>query len=564
MSELIKSVLLLDYDSLYRSLAGAGGEVAARLATRVPGWIAGIEAGELIGPRPTERAIMVKRCYADPSLLGQNIDHFTAAAFSIVECPASVAGTRQADINIAIDAIEAIADPVAYDEFIVLSAEPALSPLLARLKARGRRTAIYADKTTAPAHRALADGALDVTTFAEFLLTHDADEAASAAALDRAEIEAFARKIHAATNIPLFSPKAFAEMFRFLTAEIAANGYHFQTTAKNVADRLMETGRSVTRRQVVFIVKGLALKGHVFSTSDTPRKLAEVFREQASYLIGNAGLTLDEDQERLLNAWLVDRVPVNAAPPAARVQPAAPPMPRPEIKAPVEIAKPAQPEETVVAVVPVEPAVNEPATPAERKPAEQRPVAQSPKPTAEVRPPAKAPVEKPVTPATKPAPAKRTPPPQRPQESKTGKAMISPDDARAAIAARVAASVQSKTGGPRPNRPAVRPPAAHRPATPRTDLATPAPESAQTRSIESSILAAIAEAVDVLVEDGTTTKSDSLQMATKKQSASESPARPRPAAMPEPEPGEGSGDIGDEIQRIIATYNRTRKETPRT
>ena len=160
---------------------------------------------------------------------------------------------------------------------------------------------------------------------AEFLLTNDAPEAVSAGGIDRTEIEGFARKIHAATSIPLFSPRTFAELFRLLTEEIVANGYHFQTTAKNVAERLAEGGRTVTRRQVVFIVKGLALKGHVFSTSDTPRKLAEVFREQARYLIENAGLKLDEQQEKILSAWLVDRVPATLARPApAPVRPIAP------------------------------------------------------------------------------------------------------------------------------------------------------------------------------------------------------------------------------------------------
>ena len=36
------------------------------------------------------------------------------------------------------------------------------------------------------------------------------------ASADRAQIEAFAREIHAATNIPMFSPKTFADLFRIL------------------------------------------------------------------------------------------------------------------------------------------------------------------------------------------------------------------------------------------------------------------------------------------------------------------------------------------------------------
>ena len=449
----------------------------------------GSRPASCIGPGSIERAIVVKRCYADPALLAQNGDRFTAAGFTVIECPASVSGTRGADIDIAIDAIDALADPAGYDEFIVLSAEPALAPVLARLHEHDRRTATYADTTTTSAHRALADGVLEVAAFAEFLLTHDGDEAASAAALDRAEIEAFARKIHAATNIPLFSPKTFAELFRFLTSEIAANGYHFQTTAKNVADQLAETGRSVTRRQVVFVVKGLALKGHVFSTSDTPRKLAEVFREQAHYLIGSAGLTLDDNQERLLSAWLVDRVPVDyLRPPLSR-----PDRPRRQADRAGEAgADQARQHEH------------------RRPPRQRRRARPSPPPSRNLRrrpaaeggrPPGRWP-SKPAAAAPKPPTETQGAAPQSPPRQRAGRTMISPDDARAAIAARVAASVRAKPAAA-PNRQATNPPAAEEPAesAETTEPAAEAPEPVKAQSLESSILAAIAEAVDVLVED---------------------------------------------------------------
>lgn len=565
MAEPITSALLVDYDSLHRSLAGAGGEAAARLATRVANWVAAIESGQLIGPGRTGRAIMIRRCYADPALAGRGSEHFAAAAFAVVDCPASGGGTRSADLNMAIDAIAALADPAGIDEFILLSAEPSLAPLLTRLKVNKRRTAIYADATTTPGYRALADAVLEIGAFAEFLLTHDAGDAAAAgAALDRAEIEAFARKVHAATNIPLFSPRTFAELFRILTEEIATNGYHFQTTAKNVADRLVETGRSVTRRQVVFIVKGLALKGHVFSTSDTPRRLAEVFREQARYLIDNAGLALDEQQERLLGAWLVDRVsatpaPVAAAwtrPPAApsttpvleKEAPAAPPQ---ATARPPEPAKPAptppQP--------PQPPATGErPAAPRERPVAAE--IATAPPPAAET-PPAETPA------AAQPAPA-----PEAPAVAKPGPPMISPDEAKAAIAAKVAASVRIKPGSrltaPAGGSPPTSPvsPEESRPSA--RQAAGPATPS-EPESIESSILAAIAQAVDVLVEDSGSakTKSTAPPQSRRRAAAPPPPPKPRPKAEPEPEARAQGDDIGDEIQRIIANYSRNRKKEPR-
>ena len=73
-----------------------------------------------------------------------------------------------------------------------------------------------------------------------------------------------------ATNVPLFAPRTFADLFRHLVEEVTENGYHFQKTAENVATRMTDTGRNVSRRQVVFVVKGLALKGHVSSHPTIP------------------------------------------------------------------------------------------------------------------------------------------------------------------------------------------------------------------------------------------------------------------------------------------------------
>ena len=130
----------------------------------------------------------------------------------------------------------------------------------------------------------------------------------------------------------MFSPRTFADLFRILAEEVAQHGYHFNDTAKTVAERLAGAGRNVTSRQVVFVVKGLALKGHVFSTNDTAERLAEVFREQARYLIGGAGITLDADREALLAAWI-------AAPAAPAAKPARPTRPAPENK-PARAAEP--------------------------------------------------------------------------------------------------------------------------------------------------------------------------------------------------------------------------------
>ncbi len=525
MADPVKCVLLVDYDGLRRSLAAeAGDDVADRLSGRLDDWAGAIESGELIGPAGATRTLALRRCYINRAEAADAAKAYEQAGFEIVDGD----GATSPDLRIAVDAMDAVIDAAGPTDIVLLATAPDLSPLVERLQTRGHRVAIYADNSTAADYRAAADVVLGAADFATFLTEGRLPEPPAAkSAVERGKIEAFAREIHAATSIPLFSPKTFAELFHHLAEEVTASGYHFQDTARNVADRLESSGRNVTPRQVVFVVKGLALKGHVFSTTDTAKSLAEVFREQARYLIGGAGITLDEEREALLAAWI-------AAPATARDQ-----------QAPARPAKPAPPKPA--------------AKPPEAKSAARQPDNKS------ARPAGKPQAAKPAAPARPPERPKSAalPPKQSQLPAKPGPK--SPGEVRAAIAARIAASAKLKPS----NRPAAPPP---KPAAPKA-----APPADEPDPIESSILAAIAEAVDVLVEDsgGDAEKSGSGKPARAKprpteerdgddQPAREQTALPSPEGKPPADEGEdGGGDIGDEIQRIVASYNRNRKDDDR-
>ncbi len=471
MAEPVKTILLVDPDSLGRSVAASSGEdVGNQLADRLDEWIAAVEAGALIELAGTARTIVDKRCYVGPATADAVRETFTAAGFDIVERP-----NETADLSLAVDAMDAATTAAESTELILLTAAPDLTPLVERLKARGHRIVIYADDDTAADYRTAADTVLSAIDFAAFV---GSDKAAAPTApaqlpVERGKVEAFAREIHAATNIPLLSPKTFAELFRCLAEEVATRGYHFQETARNVVERLNDAGRSATARQVVFVVKGLALKGHVFSTSDTAERLAEVFREQARYLIGNANITLGEERERLLAAWIA--APRQAAAALAPVAPAGP--------AKVASDKPAQKSSTAKAGKATKPAApSKPAKPPERP----KSAALPPKPT--------------------------------PQPSKSETKRPSPAEVRAAISARFAASARAKLASRLPAAPA---------AKPKSSPAKPSPPSEANDSIESSILAAIAEAVDVLVEDSTGTEENPTPRGAKREP--DEPARPAEA-----------------------------------
>jgi hypothetical protein len=134
-------------------------------------------------------------------------------------------------------------------------------------------------------------------------------------AVDRDALAALVRRIHQATSVPLFSPKAFADLFRLLVEEVRANGYKFQSTSENVANGMNALGRNVTKRQVGFVIKGLALRGHVFGDGDRPEQLAEAFYEQVLFLSENAKVLLSDPEKGLVLAWVVGLRREEPAPP---------------------------------------------------------------------------------------------------------------------------------------------------------------------------------------------------------------------------------------------------------
>jgi hypothetical protein len=462
--------------------------------------------------------------------------------------------------------------------------------VLIRLRAHNRQAVVYATPETGASYKAIADRMVDQEPFIALLTSAEEPKAVETAATrvsptvtptietpaaDRNEIEALARKVHAATNVPLFSPKSYLELFRALAEEIARNGYHFQATAENVAAKLTASGRNATRRQIVFIVKGLALKGHVFSNTDTPERLADVFREQVIYLIRNAGLELTAREQAILPAWIIGRA--GSASSVAEIEPekAAPaPLPKPKEEPVQKVAteKPLpKPEDQAKAAKkkPGKPPV--PFNKGELAPLPPRPAVFTPKPTETPKPvdsaPKAAEVPKPAT------PARVTIPPRPNPLSPLKPAAITPKplSGTAPLAPKPAPALPgvSPTRVPLPQAKTIARPIAEKPPAEKTPPEPPAPveekpvaEKAPAEkgtpvpggnTVESSILAAIAQAVDVLVEDSSDAKAsagnDDLRQTD----------NPAPAANELPPPD--SDDIGDEIQRIIATYNRDRQQS---
>jgi hypothetical protein len=300
---------------------------------------------------------------------------------------------------------------------------------------------------------------------------------------------------------------------------------------------------------VLFVVKGLALKGHVFSTTDTPERLAEVFREQVLYLAGNSGIEVSEEETALLPAWIVGR---SAAPP-----------PRPAATPPSKSATPSTTEKkSLLRRRPARPVTTR-SEPEEEKPpaSEAAPVKAEPEPE----------VKKP----TSPSGSSHL---RRLAELRAGGASRTPSRLAALRAGRNGDKEKAAATAPEPSSSRAK----AEPA-PRNTSKSPAKKADEPvkDELENSILAAIAEAVDVLVEDGGSGKDkdtgeddDSIgeidieaeigEIIEAEAAADPDDETPEIAEGPPPEaePSEGgdSDDIGDEIQRIIASYSKARQK----
>ncbi|MBB5754943.1 NYN domain-containing protein [Prosthecomicrobium pneumaticum] len=702
MASIIKSVLFVDYDSIYLSLRSREPGIARRFASRPGVWVDAIERGELIDPPVQEgerRRVLLRRCYADPKLLGSARSAFAANGFQVIDCSPLPGRERNAsEVNIALDVVDALAHSTSFDEFIILSADTDFTPLIIRLRAHARMAAIYATPTTALGYRAIADGTLDENGLVSVLApTADAEspeveteeaEVVRPGIADREELAALARRVHNATNVPLLSPKVFGELFRALAAEVSENGYHFQATAENVAARLAALGRNTSRRQIAFVVKGLALRGHVFSGNDSPDRLAEVFIEQVLYLTRAAGIELDDDELASIRAWIQGRTaaapqlrsaeraprlaepagppaeppripeppqvtpplperprpaPVAAAPQPAAARPVVPPQPQVQHPAPSAYSPPqpvvypaapsaayppqpapfaAQPQPpafqtpppafqpqrsafqpgpaqppaaTQPPPQPVHPPQPVPAVPrAAPRPEPQRPAALIPEPPYAPEPP-----RAPAPPRPQAAPPRPVPPPQpvpgraeepppvepaaRPvSEIAPQRPTVAPPRPRGPVRAVSTGETSARSTPTRSVRPANAPNAAIRPPARRT--APPAQRDVQPGEddpIETSILAAIAEAVDVLVEEeqdvdlAVAPQPEAAMPAQAPQPRRADPPAPQPQpelrqpqpvqpqAQPEPDLLEEEGDIGEEIQRILSVYSQSRKPPSR-
>lgn len=164
-----RTALFVDFDNVYIGLQRLDPVAAEAFATDPAHWLSELENGT-DSEGDFTRKFLIRACYLNPSRFAQFRPNFTRAGFQVVDCPSlTQQGKSSADINLVLDAVDALAAPTRYEEFVIVSADADFTPLALRCRAADRRVTIMTASPAAAAYRAVADHVITADDLAELV-----------------------------------------------------------------------------------------------------------------------------------------------------------------------------------------------------------------------------------------------------------------------------------------------------------------------------------------------------------------------------------------------------------
>lgn len=204
-----RTALFVDFDNVYIGLQRLDPVAAEAFATNPAHWLGELETGSDSEGDFTRR-FLIRACYLNPSRFSQFRPNFTRAGFQVVDCPSlTQQGKSSADINLVLDAVDALAASTHYEEFVIVSADADFTPLALRCRAADRRVTIITASPAASAYRSVADAVVTADELAD-LVTQTASTLAVDSSVTEAPVatEAPAVSVAPATAAPARSKKA--------------------------------------------------------------------------------------------------------------------------------------------------------------------------------------------------------------------------------------------------------------------------------------------------------------------------------------------------------------------
>ncbi len=124
------------------------------------------------------------------------------------------------------------------------------------------------------------------------------------------EIYSLATKIHSITDLPLLKPDHYTKLFGILAEEVSSNGFILSETGKHVHEECIDEGLPISRSHINFVVTGITRGGYNLNDKKeiTPKALAMAFFNHTVELCQVSQLTLSDEEEERLRAWLAPAV----------------------------------------------------------------------------------------------------------------------------------------------------------------------------------------------------------------------------------------------------------------
>jgi len=165
----LNTALFIDFDNIYINLAEQDTQAADKFATNPDRWLSWLERQLPINYRGgsfTNRRILIRRCYLNPSSFSEYRPHFIRSAFEVIDCPPLTArGKTSTDIHMVMDMLDALSHDTYFHEFIIFSGDADFTPVLLNIRKHARYSTVLSVGYASPAYRASCDYLIKQSAF---------------------------------------------------------------------------------------------------------------------------------------------------------------------------------------------------------------------------------------------------------------------------------------------------------------------------------------------------------------------------------------------------------------
>jgi hypothetical protein len=159
--------MFVDFDNVFTGLQALDPLAAKRFAEDPKHWADALSSGS---SGEDTRRFLIRNGYLNPVVSSKYRPYGTRAGFRVIDCPSlTQRGKSSTDINLVLDAMDALSGNVGIEEFFIASADADFTSLIQRFRAADRMTTVIAAGAVAFAYREMADHVVESHDFVAIL-----------------------------------------------------------------------------------------------------------------------------------------------------------------------------------------------------------------------------------------------------------------------------------------------------------------------------------------------------------------------------------------------------------